>query len=120
MAELLADGPERDFWQRRREILTTNVERLHHAGVRLTAGSDAGWRLTRFDTYWRELEAMQACGLSPLEVIHAATGAASLALGREADFGTLRAGLSADLLLVDGNAEHDVACLATVRAVYLR
>jgi imidazolonepropionase-like amidohydrolase len=120
MAEYLPAGPERDFWQSRREILATNVGRLHRAGVRLTAGSDAGWRLTRFDNYWRELQELQTCGLSPVEVIHAATGAASQAMGRRSDFGTLEPGLSADLLLVEGNAARDVACLASVRRVYLQ
>jgi imidazolonepropionase-like amidohydrolase len=95
------------------------VARLHRAGVRLTAGSDAGWRLTRFDNYWRELEEMEKCGLSPVEVIHAATGAASQAIGQQDEFGTLRPGSSADLLLVTGNAASDVRTLASVRAVYL-
>jgi imidazolonepropionase-like amidohydrolase len=120
MAELQPAGPDRDFWQRRREILVTNVGRLHRDGVRLTAGSDAGWRLTRFDNYWRELQEMQTCGLSPIEVIHAATGAASQAMGRQSEFGTLQPGLSADLLLVDGEAARDVACLASVQRVYVR
>jgi imidazolonepropionase-like amidohydrolase len=119
MAELLPAGLERDTWQRRRATLIEQVGRLHRAGVRLTAGSDAGWRLTGFDNYWRELEDMTACGLSPLEVIHAATGAASLAVGRQDQFGTLRQGASADLLLVEGNPARDVRALASPRAVYL-
>jgi imidazolonepropionase-like amidohydrolase len=118
MSEYLDPGPERDLWQRRRETLVEHVGRLHRAGVRLTAGSDAGWRLTRFDTYARELEEMASCGLSPVEVIHAATGAASRAVGRQDEFGTLRAGLSADLVLVDGDAARDIRRLAAVRAVY--
>ncbi len=119
MAEFHPAGAERDFWQRRREVLITNAGRLWQAGVRLTAGSDAGWRFTRFDNYWRELEEMRACGMSPLEVIHAATGAAAEAAGRAQEFGTLRAGLSADLLLVEGNAAEDLASLQSVRSVYL-
>lgn len=119
MAELLPAGPERDMWQRRRETLVDHVARLHRAGVQLTAGSDAGWRLTRFDTYARELEEMGTCGLSPLEIIHAATAAASQAVGRQDEFGILRPGLSADLLLVEGNAARDVRTLAAVRDVYL-
>jgi imidazolonepropionase-like amidohydrolase len=119
MAECLPAGAERDFWQSRRETLSTNVRRLHEAGVRLTAGSDAGWRFTRFDTYIRELEEMAGAGLSPLEVIYAATGAAAEATGRQNEFGTLRPGLSADLLLVDGNAAENLAHLASVRQVYV-
>jgi imidazolonepropionase-like amidohydrolase len=119
MADFLPGGAERDFWDSRRETLLTNVGRLHSAGVRLTAGSDAGWRFTRFDNYVRELEEMASAGLSPLEVVHAATGAASLAMGRQAEFGTLQPGLSADLLLVDGNVAADIGCLQSVRRVYV-
>jgi imidazolonepropionase-like amidohydrolase len=119
MAELLPAGPERDLWQRRLETLVANVGRLHRAGVRLTAGSDAGWRLTRFDNFSRELEQLESCGLSATEVIHAATGAASQAIGRENDFGALRPGLRADLVLVEGNPADDLRRLADVRQVYL-
>lgn len=119
MAEFLPAGAERDFWQSRREVLVTNAGRLREAGVRLTAGSDAGWRFTRFDNYWRELEEMHACGMSPVEVIHAATGAAAEAVDRQDEFGTLRAGLSADLLLVEGNAAKAISILESVRSVYV-
>jgi imidazolonepropionase-like amidohydrolase len=119
MAEFLPPGAERDFWQQRREVLVANAGRLRQAGVRLTAGSDAGWRFTRFDNYWRELEEMHACGMSPLEVIHAATGAAAEAMGREHEFGTLRSGMSADLLLVDGNVAESLGALQRVNSVYV-
>lgn len=120
MAEYAPAGPERDFFERRRETLLTNVGRLHRAGVRITAGSDAGWRLARFDNFWRELEELGAAGLSPLEVIHAATGGASRAMGRDSEFGLLQTGSSADLLLVDGNAAMDLTCLRSVRRVYMQ
>jgi imidazolonepropionase-like amidohydrolase len=119
MAEFLPPGAERDFWQQRREVLVTNAGRLHRAGVRLTAGSDAGWRFTRFDNYWRELSEMHACGMTPQQVIHAATGAAAEAIGHQDEFGTLRGGLSADMLLVNGNAADDIGCLESVERVYV-
>ena len=46
------------------------------------------------------------------------TGAAAAAIGRADEFGMLRPGLSADLLLVNGEAARDVRRLADVRAVY--
>lgn len=116
--ESLPPGTERDLWQRRREHLLNSGGRLYRAGVRLTAGSDAGWRFTRFDDFWRELEELVNCGLSAVQAIHAATGAASLATGQADEFGTLREGLRADLILVDGNVAHDIRHLANVRAVY--
>jgi imidazolonepropionase-like amidohydrolase len=120
MVETLPAGAERDAWSRRREAQAEMVQRLHRAGVRLLGGSDAGWRYTRFDTLWRELDELVACGVSSLEAIHAATGAASQAIGCADAFGAVRPGLSADLLLVDGEAARDVRCLANVRAVYVQ
>jgi imidazolonepropionase-like amidohydrolase len=118
MVETLPPGAERDNWQYRREAQTEMIRRLHQAGVRLLVGSDAGWRFTRFDDLWRELDELVSCGLSPLEAIHGATGAAAAAIGRADEFGTLRPGLSADFLLVSGDAAQDVRRLADVRAVY--
>ena len=116
--ESLPAGAERAPWQRRRENLLDNAGRLYRAGVPLTAGSDAGWRYTRFDDFWHELEELVRCGLSAVQAIHAATGAASLATGHGDEFGTLREGLRADLILVDGDAAHDIRRLASIRAVY--
>jgi imidazolonepropionase-like amidohydrolase len=118
MVETLPPGAERDNWQYRREAQTEMIRRLHQAGVRLLVGSDAGWRFTRFDDLWRELDELVSCGLSPLEAIHGATGAAAAVIGRADEFGTLRPGLSADFLLVSGDAAQDVRRLADVRAVY--
>jgi imidazolonepropionase-like amidohydrolase len=120
MVDTLPAGAERDNWQRRREAQSEMIRRLHQAGVRLLAGSDAGWRFTRFDNLWRELDELVRCGLSPLQAIHGATGAAAAAIGRGDEFGTLRPGLSADLVLVRGDASRDVASLAEVRAVYFQ
>jgi imidazolonepropionase-like amidohydrolase len=118
MVELLPAGPDREIWQRRREAQMEMIRRLHQAGVHLLVGSDAGWRFTRFDNLWRELDELVSCGVSPLEAIYGATGAAAAAIGLADEFGTLRPGLSADLLLVSGEPARDVRRLADVRAVY--
>jgi imidazolonepropionase-like amidohydrolase len=118
MLEVLPPGPERDDWQARRETQHETVRRLRDYGVVLTAGSDAGWRATSFDTLWRELEELVTSGLAPIEAIHAATGRASQLIELQDEIGTLEPGKRADLLLVHGNAAQNVACLANVRAVY--
>ena len=51
-----------------------STSRLHELGVKLVAGSDAGWRHTRFDNFHRELGHLVSAGLTPLDAIHAATG----------------------------------------------
>jgi imidazolonepropionase-like amidohydrolase len=120
MVDALPAGAERDAWQRRREAWTEMVRRLHQRGVRLLVGSDAGWRFTRFDDLWREMDELVSCGVSPLAAIFGATGAASEAIGRADEFGTIRPGMSADVLLVPGDVARDVRLLAHVGAVYLR
>jgi imidazolonepropionase-like amidohydrolase len=120
MVDALPAGAERDAWRRRRDACAEMVRRLHRHGVRLLVGSDAGWRYTRFDDLWREMDELVGCGVPPLAVIHGATGAASDAIGRAGEFGTIRPGLSADRLLVPGDVARDVRLLAHVGAVYLR
>ena len=119
MVEMAPSEADRELWRRRRDAQWEMIRRLHRAGVRLLVGSDAGWRYTRFNDLWRELEELVVCGLSPLEAIHGATGGAAAAIGRADEFGTLRPGLSADLLLARGNAANDVGSVANVDAVYL-
>ena len=76
LVDLLPPGAERDGWQARREAHEAQIARLHNLGVPLLAGSDAGWRATRFDTFWKELDELVICGLSPVEAVHAAVGQA--------------------------------------------
>ena len=94
-----------------------SVTRAHAAGVRIAMGTDCG--VGPHGTNLEELELMVEAGLSPLEALHATTGSAAELLDVAADRGTLRPGLRADLVLVDGSSE-DVSGLGNrVRAVFL-
>jgi imidazolonepropionase-like amidohydrolase len=119
LVDLLPEGDEfREVWARRRENQLGIVARLRELGVPLLAGSDAGWRATAFDTFWKELDELVICGLTPIEAINAATGAVTAALGLDGKFGTLRPGQRADLVAIEGNpgerieALHDVILVA--------
>lgn len=118
LVDLIGDGPEGDLWRRRQEAHRAIVAQLRALGVPLLAGSDAGWRATAFDSFWKELDELVECGLTPVQAIHAATGAASRALGCAQRFGNVRPGQFADLLVVRGNVATDLRCLREVRAVY--
>jgi imidazolonepropionase-like amidohydrolase len=63
----------------------------------------------RGEAPWRELELLVESGLSPLEAITAATGTAAAFLYRGDRFGTLRAGLFADLLVLRGDPLRDIS-----------
>ncbi len=90
---------------------------FHDGGGRVTAGSDPGYIYQTWGfSYISELEMLREAGLSPLEVIRAATqsGAAELfdASGDPAPFGVIRAGMLADLVIVPENP------LANLKVLY--
>lgn len=98
---------------------------LHEGGVPLLAGTDAGvafgvpfvlpgWSLHE------ELERLGRCGLSPYETLATATRNPARFFGREAEYGTIRAGARADLLLLAANPLDDVAAAAHPLGVMLR
>ncbi len=95
-----------------------------NAGGRVTTGSDSGfiYKLYGFD-YIRELELLREAGFHPIEVIRAATlhGAEELhdPKGAEIDFGILRPGLKADMVVVDENPLQNLKVLYGNGAVKL-
>jgi len=81
-------------------------------------GTDAGNPLTLHGpSVYAEMEAMQAAGLTPMQVIVASTRGGATAMGVEKEAGTVEKGKSADLLLVAGDPTKDVANLRKVRYV---
>jgi imidazolonepropionase-like amidohydrolase/Tol biopolymer transport system component len=82
----------------------SQTERLAAAGIPLGAGTDTS---LPHALHW-ELEALVEAGLTPLQALHAATGAAARILGAEAEIGTIAAGMRADLLLLDGDPSQDI------------
>lgn len=89
----------------------------HMGGAAIAAGTDADGFYHPFgrSMVW-ELEWLVKAGMSPLEAIHAATGASARLLGRD-DLGTVAPGKWADLLLVRGNPAEQVTDLHQVRLV---
>jgi imidazolonepropionase-like amidohydrolase len=91
-----------------------NLGRFHRAGGVVAMGSD----FAGYDCEWdrdlplAELLAMQAAGLSPMEVIVASTRNAARVSDREKDLGTIAAGKQADLLAVRGDPLQDLRALA--------
>ncbi|HEX4960264.1 MAG TPA: amidohydrolase family protein [Thermoanaerobaculia bacterium] len=95
-----------------------NLKKVFDAGIPIAMGTDAGNPLTLHGpSVYAEMEAMQAAGLTPLQVLTASTRGGAQAMGREKDFGTVEKGKQADLLIVGADPTKDVANLRQVRWV---
>jgi imidazolonepropionase-like amidohydrolase len=84
------------------------VNEYKNRGGRVGVGTDSGYIFGLYGfSYVRELEMLQEAGFAPLEVVRAATlhGAEIIArpAGKPLEFGAIRPGLLADLVLVAEN-----------------
>lgn len=99
-------------------VTFANLKKVAAAGIPVAMGTDAGNPLTLHGpAVYAEMEAMQAAGLTPLQVLTASTHGGALAMGRDKDFGTVEKGKQADLLIVGADPAADVANLRKVRFV---
>jgi len=90
-------------------VMADNLRRVHEAGGVIATATDAGNPLTLHGpSIFDEMEAMQAAGLSPADVVVMSTRNGARAMKRETDFGTLEAGKLADLLVLTENPLADV------------
>ncbi|HVO50625.1 MAG TPA: amidohydrolase family protein [Thermoanaerobaculia bacterium] len=100
-----------------RAVADANLRRVRDAGIPIAMGTDAGNPGTLHGpSVHAEMEAMQAAGLTPMEVLVAATSVAARAMGRD-DVGTLAKGKRADFLLVGADPLLDIANLRKLNAV---
>ena len=95
-------------WKENYRLWMRFLNEYKNRGGKVCTGSDSGFifKLYGFD-YIRELELLEEAGFSPLEVIRAATlcGAETLMkpTGKRPEFGVIRAGMLADLVIVPEN-----------------
>jgi imidazolonepropionase-like amidohydrolase len=84
------------------------------AGVPIAAGTDS-FAIVPVEALRREVHLLVAeGGMTPVEALHAATGAAADLLGIAERAGRVEAGKQADLLLVEGDPTSDPGCLSAV------
>jgi len=87
------------------------------AGVRIAAGADSGTPLNVHGSLLPELTLMVKCGMTPLEVIRAATVTAADCLGLGEVTGRVAPGYAADLIAVAGDPAERIDALADLKLV---
>lgn len=101
-------------------VATRNLKTLVDAGARVAMGTDSG-PVGRWQGFFEhlELEMMVEAGMTPMQAIVAATGLAADCHGKGAQFGSLRPGLSADLLVLGANPLDDIRNTRQIRSVWI-
>jgi imidazolonepropionase-like amidohydrolase len=106
----------------RMKAFMTNTLAMHRAGVRIAVGTDAGgpvgYNFQGYNTI-REMELLVEAGLSPMDVLVAATRTGAELIGVGDRLGTLTIGKLADFLILEANPLTSIANVRRVRTVVL-
>ena len=115
IAEMNANSTDRPEAQEFFGIQARNMMRLHGEGFTVSFGTDGGspWAVHQ------ELADMVRAGMSPADVIVAATSTSAAFVGAD-DLGTIEAGKSAAFIVLDANPLDDITNTRMIDAVYLR
>lgn len=111
-------------WRNFYHVWMQFLNEYKNMGGRVTTGSDSGfiYKLYGFGTI-EEMELLQEAGFHPLEVIRSATmhGAETIykPKGKPIEFGVIRPGMLADLMIVDENPVENLKVLYGTGAVRL-
>jgi imidazolonepropionase-like amidohydrolase len=102
------------------EMASRNLKTLSDAGVTIAMGTDTG-PPARFQGYFElmELELMAKAGLTPRQVLAAATRDAARCMKIDNEVGTLETGKWADFVVLDADPIANVSNTRKIDAVYI-
>lgn len=112
--------PREEIRKKLNDDVLSNFQIFAQMNLRLIAGSDAGFLITRFDELHLGLRLMVEHGLSTHRAIQSATTEAAAALRLQDRIGCIGPGMAADLLVVRGDPLSDITSLRDVEAVFVR
>jgi len=96
---------ERESWAQEAVRSREATAKLWRGGITIGTGTDI-WQIPT--GVHMELQQLVAAGLTPLQAIHAGTGAAARILGADKDLGTIEVGKWADLVFLDSDPSSDI------------
>jgi imidazolonepropionase-like amidohydrolase len=97
---------------------TIAARQFIEAGAYIGVGTDAASPLNfHIEAIWQEMAALVESGMTPLQVISAATKTNAEILGKAGELGTIEEGKLADLIVVDGNPLAGIDALQRVDIV---
>jgi imidazolonepropionase-like amidohydrolase len=116
----IAEDPDYPKYPGFLETAKRNLKRLADAGIRYGFGTDTG-PPARFQGYFEhwEMQLMVEAGLTPMQVITAASKTSAEFLGVSQDLGTLAPGRWADLMVLNQDPLSDIRQTRTIHSVYI-
>jgi amidohydrolase family protein len=105
-------------WEQFDAIRRQLIKKLQNQGHGMLLGSDAPqlFNVPGFSIH-HEIDALEAAGLTPLEIIQSGTLNPAIYFDKEGTFGEVKVGLDADLILLDANPLEDLDALQKISGV---
>jgi imidazolonepropionase-like amidohydrolase len=102
------------------EVASRNLKKLSDSGVKIAMGTDTG-PPARFQGYFEhmELELMAKAGMTPRQILQAATGDAASCMQMTGRIGTLQPGAWGDLIVLERNPIDDIRNMRTIQSVWI-
>jgi imidazolonepropionase-like amidohydrolase len=102
------------------EVASRNLKKLADSGVKIAMGTDTG-PPARFQGYFEhmELDLMAKAGLTPMQILKAASGDAAACMQMAGKIGTLQRGAWADLLVLERNPLDDIKNMHSIQSTWI-
>ena len=102
------------------KVAIRNLKTLSTAGVRIAFGTDTG-PAGRFQGYFEhiEIEMMSEAGLTPMQIIKAATSDAARCWEKHEELGSIQPGKWADLIVLSKNPLDDIKNIREIESVWI-
>jgi len=119
LSELINNGMKMTEWSRSEKLL---LKKLKKGNVNLIMGTDAMGLFLIIPGYSAiyELKLINKWGLSPFETLQTATVNPAKFLNKENEFGVIKEGARADMILLKNNPLNNINALDSIKGIVLR